>query len=193
MGANPPSGGGNTTGFGSTQAPTIVLGGPPIERKELFRGRAGHSTELKLHALGTLLGGAGFVLAVWLFFTGMGLLTLLGLAVSMIGGALVAWGFLKVISVSYRVDTLRVEVERGILQKRIDNLELWRVKDIQFRQSLVQRMLGVGNITLVTSDATNPSVELRGVTMPRDLYDQLRDAVDVVRRGRGVVGVEQSS
>ena len=193
MGSNPPSGGGNTTGFGSTQAPTIVIGGPPIERKELFRGRAGHSTELKLHAFGIFLGLTGLILAVWLFFSGMGWLTLLGLAVSTIGGALVSWGFLKVASVSYRVDTLRVEVERGILRKRIDNLELWRVKDIQFRQTLVQRMLGVGNITLVTSDATNPSVEIRGVANPRDLYDSLRDAVDVVRRGRGVVGVEQSS
>ena len=102
-----------------------------------------------------------------------------------------AW--LRVISVSYRVDTLRVEVERGILRKHIDNLELWRVKDIQFRQAFVQRMLGLGDIVLVTSDATNPAVTLRGVHEPRALYDALRDAVDAVRRGRGVLGVEQAN
>ena len=198
MGANPPSGSGgggsNTTGFGGTQAPTVFLGGPPIERKELFRGRAGHSTELQLHAFGIFLGVAGLVLAIWLYVsTERAWLPLLGLFVSCIGGGLVSWGFIKVASVSYRVDTLRVEVERGILRKRIDNLELWRVKDIQFRQSLVQRMLGVGNVTLVTSDATNPSVELRGIPRPREIYDSLRDAVDAVRRGRGVVGVEQTT
>jgi uncharacterized membrane protein YdbT with pleckstrin-like domain len=175
-----------------TQAPTVFVQAP-LERKELFRGRAGHSTELKLHALGVLLGLAGLALAVFLFFASFGVLSLLGLLLSSIGGGFVSWAFIKVASVSYRVDTLRVEVERGILRKRIDNLELWRVKDLQFRQSLVQRMLSVGDIVLVTSDATNPSVELRGIPAPRDLYDALRDAVDQVRRGRGVLGVESTT
>ena len=194
MGANPPSGGGGSnTGFSATQAPTIVIGGPPIERKELFRGRSSHSTELKLHVLGSLLCIAGFVLAVFLFFASFGLLSIIGLVLILIGSLLVGLAFLRIASVSYRVDTLRVEVERGILQKRIDNLELWRVKDIQFRQTLVQRMLSVGDVVLVTSDASNPQIELRGIPKPRDLYDSLRDAVDTVRRGRGVMGVEQSS
>lgn len=175
-----------------TQAPTIFVQAP-IERKELFQGRAGHSTELKLHALGIALGIAGLALAVFLFFATAGLFSLVGLFVSTIGGGIVSWAFIKVASVSYRVDTLRVEVERGILRKRIDNLELWRVKDIQFRQSLVQRMLSVGDIVLVTSDATNPSVELRGIPAPRALYDALRDAVDKVRQGRGVLGIESTT
>lgn len=179
--------------LGATQVPTMFVQGPPIEKKELFRGRPAHLTEMTLHALGGALAAFGFVLMVVLFFASLGLLSLLGLLFSVIGGVLITWGFLRVIAVSYRVDTLRVEVERGILRRRIDNLELWRVKDIQFRQSLSQRMLGLGDIVLHTSDSTNPVIELRGIQGARALYDSLRDAVDAVRRGRGVVGVESAT
>lgn len=184
MSTNPPGGPG--------QFPTVFLQAP-IERKELFHGRSSHITELPLHVTGAVIGFAGLILAAWLFFTSFGVLSLLGLGVSCIGGALVSWAWIRVMSTDYRVDTLRVEVERGILRKRIDNLELWRVKDIQFRQSISQRMLGVGDVVLVTSDATNPRIELRGVQAPRALYDSLRDAVDAARRGRGVVGMETTT
>ena len=186
MSTNPPGG-------PPTQVPTVFLQGPPIERKELFHGRSSHVTELRLHVVGAVLGFVGLILAVWLFFASFGLLSIVGLLVSCIGGGLVSWAWLRVMSVDYRVDTLRVEVERGILRKRIDNLELWRVKDIQFRQSLSQRMLSVGDVVLVTSDATNPLVELRGIAAPRALYDSLRDAVDAAKRGRGMVGMETTS
>lgn len=165
---------------------------PPLDRKELFRGRAAHSTELLMHGLGGLLGIGGLVLAVVLLVFTSGILSLLGLLLSCVGGGFVLAAWLRVISVSYRVDTFRVEVERGILRKHIDNVELWRVKDIQFRQSLVQRVLGLGDVVLVTSDALNPSITLRGVREPRALYGALRDAVDAVRRGRGVLGVESA-
>lgn len=188
MSTNPPGGGGSPT-----QVPTMFLQGSPIERKELFHGRSSHVTELTLHVIGALFGFAGLILAVWLFFASFGLLSLVGLLVSCIGGGLVSWAWIKVMSTDYRVDTLRVEVERGILRKRIDNLELWRVKDIQFRQSLTQRMLGVGDVVLVTSDSTNPTIALRGIPAPRSLYDSLRDAVDAAKRSRGVMGMETTA
>ena len=183
----------NVPGGPPTQVPTMFLQGPPIERKELFHGRSSHVTELPLHVMGVIFGFVGLILAVWLFFASFGLLSIVGLLVSCIGGALVSWAWIKVVSTDYRVDTLRVEVERGILRKRIDNLELWRVKDIQFRQSLTQRILGVGDVVLVTSDATNPMIELRGIPTPRAIYDAIRDAVDAARRNRGVVGMETTT
>ena len=64
MSRNPPG------GPGQTQAPTIFMQGPPIERKELFHGRSSHVTELGLHLMGGLLGFVGLGLMAWLWWTG---------------------------------------------------------------------------------------------------------------------------
>src|SRR5688572_5842085 len=105
MSSRPPGSGPNTTsGFGGTQAPTMFAGGPPIEKKEIFNGRSAHSTELTMHVLGGLLAAVGFVLVIVLFFFSAGLLSFLGLILSMAGGVLILLGFVRVISVQYRVD-----------------------------------------------------------------------------------------
>lgn len=166
---------------------------PAIEKREIFRGRSSQTSELKLYGLGGALFSGGLIAAVVLLVTAFPwFVALLAVILAGIGAVMIAIGYLKVISVAYRVDTMRIEIESGLLWKRIDNLELWRVKDLQYRQGLVQRMLGVADVVLHTSDATNPVVVLQHIHGARGLYDALRDAVDASRRARGVVGIETS-
>ena len=166
--------------------------GAPVERRELFRGRPMHWNEAGRHAFGAVLAAGGAILAITGVVIGVMPLVPVGIVFSCAGGAIIFSGWLKVVTVAYRVDTLRVEVESGIVSKKIDNLELWRVKDLQFRQGIVQRILDAGDVVLVTSDATNPRVVIGGIKGARDLYEKLRDAVDAARRGKGVLGVEQA-
>jgi hypothetical protein len=70
-------------------------------------------------------------------------------------------------SVRYRFSNYRIDYERGILSRRIDTLELWHVEDISFNQSLLNRMLGVGNIEVISHDDTTPKLMLRGLPTPR--------------------------
>lgn len=175
---------------GSAQFPFTTVSGPPVERRELFRGRSSHLTEVSSYTLGGALGIAGIGAAVAGLVASIGVLSPAGLLLALAGGAVALRAWVRVVSVRYRVDTLRVEVERGILRTRIDNLELWRVKDLQFRQSVVQRLLKTGDVVLLTSDSTSPTLVIRGVRGARELYDRLRDAVDQARRWRGVLGIE---
>lgn len=176
------------------QPPTAFLASQGVEKREIFRGRSAHTSELTLYALGGAIGIAGMITAVVLLATGFGALFAIGgVILSSIGGAMILAGYVRVMSVSYRIDSVRIEVERGFVRRHIDNLELWRVKDIQYRQGLSQRMLGVADVVLHTSDSTNPLVVLEHVHDARALYDSLRDAVDAARRARAVVGVETTS
>jgi membrane protein YdbS with pleckstrin-like domain len=93
-------------------------------------------------------------------------------------------------TVHYRISNYRIDLERGILSKRIDTLELWHVDDISFHQSLTDRMLGVGTITVFSNDSTTPKLPLHGIPSPRPVFDALKQRIIAVKRQRGVIKMD---
>lgn len=92
-------------------------------------------------------------------------------------------------SLRFRVTTTNVETERGVLSKKIDVLELWRCRDVRYRQNLVDRLLGIAHIEIFTTDATTPHLEITGMPASRQLFEQLRDAIQIQRQHQNVYGV----
>ena len=123
----------------------------------------------------------------WLLgsFAGWGtLLTcLIGVGFVIIG---VRW--LKNRSASYEITDQRLIIRRGILFKTIDEIELYRIKDVRLGYSLLNQMTDIGTITLTSSDRTTAGGEfiLRDIPMARDRREGLRKLVDRVRQRRGV-------
>ena len=74
----------------------------------------------------------------------------------------------------YELTTQRLKIHRGILTRRLEEVELYRVKDYVLEQPLFLRLLGLGNLTLVSSDATTPSIVLRAIAGVAALREQLR-------------------
>ena len=72
--------------------------------------------------------------------------------------------------------------------KSIDEVELYRVKDIRMDFSLLNQMAGIGNICLISSDETTRTAELvlRNVPRAQQRREELRRLVDTARRQRGV-------
>jgi len=90
-------------------------------------------------------------------------------------------------SITYKVTTRRVIVERGLLSKRLEQVDTYRIKDYVVERPFSQRLLGTGNITLITMDATTHNVVLRDLsTNVVDLYEKLRAASEEDRMRRGV-------
>jgi len=89
----------------------------------------------------------------------------------------------------YRVSTRTIDVEEGVLARKINTLQLWRVRDVVFEQSLTQRMLGVASIRLVVHDDTSPRLMLAGLTNGREVFEEVKMAIDVARQARNVVGL----
>lgn len=87
----------------------------------------------------------------------------------------------------YRVTSQRVVVETGLFNKRLDQIDLYRIHDYIVERPLGQRLLGTGNLTLSTQDRSTPAVSLRGLsTDVIQLYERLRKATEVEKRRRGV-------
>lgn len=88
----------------------------------------------------------------------------------------------------YRITSRTIDYEIGILSKRVETLQLWRVVDLDFRQSFGERLLGIATIRVVTKDVTDPEILLRGLPASREIFDRLKDACEIARQQR-VVGV----
>lgn len=90
----------------------------------------------------------------------------------------------------YRVTTERIEMETGWISKQIDNLDLFRIQDVRVKVSVFDRIVGIGNVIIVSSDDTDPVMLLKGIHDPRGLYDKLKKETVKADRRRGVLHIE---
>jgi len=103
-----------------------------------------------------------------------------------VGLALIVY-WLKRINRHYRITTERVVVERGILSKRMDQIDIYRINDYVVDRPFGQRIMGTGNLILDTMDRTTPEMRLEYLrTDVTGLYEKLRDATEKEKRSRGV-------
>lgn len=89
----------------------------------------------------------------------------------------------------YRITTERISVLRGVLTRESVDLQLMRVADVQFRQSLLDRFLGVGDIRVLSSDKAVPDMVIPGVESPAEFKEMLWNLVR--ERRRNLVAMEQ--
>jgi len=90
----------------------------------------------------------------------------------------------------YEVTTDRVEYSRGILDRRVDNLDMFRVIDLRLRRSLLDCIVGIGTIVLITTDKTDPEFVFEKVHRCRLLYDIVKKASLDADKQRGVIHLE---
>jgi uncharacterized membrane protein YdbT with pleckstrin-like domain len=109
------------------------------------------------------------------------LLTVVALAI-----VLVKW--IEVMSAKYEVTPERLIIRRGIFLKSIDEIELYRIKDVRMNFSLLNQLTGIGAICLTTSDETTRGSDfvMRDVPQAHARREEIRRLVDSARRQRGV-------
>ncbi len=161
------------------------------EVHDSFRSSFGGWLRGTAAGLGTLLLGiAGIALTIaaagdwgaWpLALTGLALLILLA-----------KWA--EVLSAKYQITPERLIVRRGILMKSIDEIELYRVKDVRMDFSLLNQMAGIGTICLRSSDETTRTADLvmRHIPQAQARREELRRLVDAARRTRGVREIDMA-
>ena len=94
--------------------------------------------------------------------------------------------YLRVRTHTFTLTSERLRVATGVISRRYDDLELYRVKDFVLGRSLWERALGLGTLTLMTSDPTTPRVVLRAIPDPVRVLELFRGRVEALRLKRGV-------
>ena len=106
--------------------------------------------------------------------------------------ALLVLGYhiLKVWCIRYEITTEELKHSHGILSRKHEFIELYRIKDFQVDLPLVYRIFGLGNLIIYTSDKTSPIFYLRAIKNPGSIYAILRDRVERNRREKHVFEVD---
>ena len=107
---------------------------------------------------------------------------------------IVLFKWVETMSARYDVTAERLIIRRGIFLKSIDEIELYRVKDLRMNFTLLNQLTGIGTICLSTSDETTHGGEFSMYAVPRAQArrEELRRLVDTARRQRGVREIDMA-
>ena len=86
----------------------------------------------------------------------------------------------------YALSEDRLFLSVGFLSLRDDELLLYRVRDINTKRTLWQRIFGVGTVTVVSSDKTQPTVLLKNIKGPMAVKELLHQQVEDMKLKRRV-------
>jgi len=113
-----------------------------------------------------------------------------GLAMIVVSLLWTAWRVVQLKRISYEISADRIEFTRGLFSRHIDNLDVFRIVDIKLHRSLLDCLTGVGKITLVTRDDSDPKFVFEKIKNPKALYDVIKKASLTADRKQGVVHLE---
>ena len=80
----------------------------------------------------------------------------------------------------------RLFISEGFLNIKDDEILLYRVRDIDTRRSLWQRIFGVGTVTVLSSDKTMPTLVLENVKDPIFVKELIHTQVEEMKIRRRV-------
>jgi len=93
-------------------------------------------------------------------------------------------------STSYRLTPERLEYRHGLLFRKTDNIDLFRVVDYQMQRTLLDQLFKIGTIKILTSDKVNPEIELYKIKYPQKAYDLLKKTTTAADSRSNVVHLE---
>src|SRR5436189_839666 len=110
------------------------------------------------------------------------------LGLTALASLIVVWKWFQNVAAKYEVTEERLIVRRGIVNKSIDEIELYRIKDVRIDFTLVNQMAGIGRISVSSSDETTRGGDfvMRDIERAQERREQLRRLVDTARQKRSV-------
>ena len=110
------------------------------------------------------------------------------LAVTVAALVILAVKWVQNLAAKYEITEERLLIRRGIIMKSVDEIELYRIKDVRINFSLLNQMAGIGRITVSSSDETTRDGDLviPEISNAQERREHLRRLVDTARQKRRV-------
>ena len=91
---------------------------------------------------------------------------------------ILVWAFAKHLRLRYTklvISTGKLRYETGMLSRSVRTMELTKVQDVRVEQSFMERMLGLGTISVETAGETS-RLSMAGVAQPQEVADYILEA-----------------
>ncbi|CAM3744115.1 Bacterial membrane flanked domain protein [Vibrio aerogenes CECT 7868] len=103
---------------------------------------------------------------------------------------IILWKWLEVKNIKYELTTERLRTRYGVLNRKTDEIELYRVRDYKYEQPFFLRLFSLGNIILETSDKSHPHLTLKAIPDGENLRETIRTHVERCRTDKKVREVD---
>ena len=120
----------------------------------------------------------------------IGIILTLTVVGAIVGIPYIIWTYLVIKNKKYELTQERLILKSGVLNKKIEELELFRVRDYSIEKPFIYNIFGLGNIILTSSDKTNPYIKLEALKDIENLKNKIRNAVQITRKNNGVKDLE---
>lgn len=90
----------------------------------------------------------------------------------------------------YRLTSQRLFLRTGVIARHSEEVELFRIKDVSVRQGVLHRIVGAGNVTVLSSDDSTPYLVLRGIPNPNETKELIRKGSREARQREGMRAAE---
>jgi uncharacterized membrane protein YdbT with pleckstrin-like domain len=104
----------------------------------------------------------------------------------LVGGVIVAGialtilgGLLKRITTTYTITNRRLNIKRGLISRQVQETRLERVQNVNFDQSVYQRVMQIGDVDFDTAAGDDYNFIFAGVAEPEDVVHQVNEATRI--------------
>jgi len=139
----------------------------------IWSGSPSQILNLRLYAVWGVIIVAGFVIS---FIDPKTILPLLGVFL-VIAGIQCGWAFMAIKKTEYLITNQRIRIRSGILNKKIQEIELFRVRDTSAGQTFFQRIFSIGDVQIISGDETNPNLAIRSIPKALEIREKIRQEV----------------
>lgn len=88
--------------------------------------------------------------------------------------------------VTNNADWTKLFIKAGLLSTYMDEINLYRIYDIQIHQSLFQKIFKVGTITLYSKDVTSSTARVVNIKNPYQVRNLLAEKIENAREQKGI-------
>lgn len=90
----------------------------------------------------------------------------------------------------YRLTEERLFCETGFFNIKEEEILLYRIRDLELKLTLGQRLVGCGSVYVHSSDKTQPILELKNIKKPREVKELLSDKIEECKDRRRMRSME---
>jgi uncharacterized membrane protein YdbT with pleckstrin-like domain len=98
------------------------------------------------------------------------------LVVLVLVGLTVLAGFLKRVATTYTITDRRLNIRRGIVSREVQETRLERVQNVNYKQSVYQRVVQIGDVDFDTAAGDDYNFIFAGVANPDDVVHRVDQA-----------------
>ncbi len=100
-------------------------------------------------------------------------------------------GFVKRVATTYTITNRRLNIKRGIISREIQETRLERVQNVNYQQSVYQRIMQIGDVDFDTAATDDNSFIFAGVASPEEVVHRVDQATGVHAAGEHGLGEAQ--